>query len=220
MELGKQLVVEFNFEKSCDTLGRWMAHHIAELITATKETKSNAERAVAEERAVQTILKLWEHRMALPGHAYPLAQFKEILGLLSKLTPNANPWHRQPQSQRQQLAQNIYDDMTHLTNLLLSLESSPPHFSSEHKSKLLGSFLPSEEQNIYQAMRQLVGLATNSSEPEGEAVFGNESETPTICQLKRTIARTQADLASLLRVLESKDTDSEDAEDDSLISDY
>ena len=100
LELGKHLVSELGLEDSNDTLGRLMAHHVAELIKATKEVKGKAARAVAEERAVVTILKLWEHRVALPGQAYPLAQFKAILELLSKLTPDANPWDRQARGER------------------------------------------------------------------------------------------------------------------------
>ncbi|HEY1577821.1 MAG TPA: hypothetical protein VGF82_12200 [Terracidiphilus sp.] len=219
MELGKHLVSELGLEDSNDTLGRWMSHHVAELITATKEAKSEAEKVVAEERAVETILKLWEHRTALSGQAYPLAQFKEILELLSKLTPDANPWHRQARGKRQQLAVNIYNNLTHLIDLLLSQEAKPPRFSSERKSKLLGSFLPAEEDDVYQAMRRLVGFKASDSDLEEMAEAGSENETPAVRQLKRTIARTQADLASLLLVLDSKD-DNEDLKDDALASEY
>jgi hypothetical protein len=220
LELGKHLVSELGLEDSNDTLGRWMAHHVAELITATEEAESEAEKAVVGERAVETILKLWAHRTALPGQAYPLAQFGEILELLSKLTPDANPWHRQARGQRQQSALNIYNDLTHLIDLLLSLEAKPPHFSSERKSKLLGSFLPPEENDMYQALRQLVGLKTDAPESKKAADGGNENDTPAVRQLKRTIARTQADLTALLRELDGKEDDSGDSEDEPLISEH
>ncbi|MHB1938668.1 MAG: hypothetical protein ACYCOR_19110 [Acidobacteriaceae bacterium] len=220
MGLGKHLVSELGLEDSNDTLGRWMAHHVAELITATEEAESKAEKAVIGARTVETILKLWEHRTVLPGQAYPLAQFREILELLSKLTPDANPWHHQARGQRQQSALNIYNDMTHLIDLLLSLEAKPPHFSSERKSKLLGSFLPPEENDVYQALRQLVGLKTDAPEGKKTDGVGDKNDTPVVRQLKRTIARTQADLASLLRELDGKEDDSGDSEADTLISEY
>jgi len=221
LELGKHLVSELGLEDSNDTLGRWMAHHVAELITASKETNSKAERAVAEERVVETILKLWEHRTALPGQAYPLAQFKEILELFSKLTPDANPWHCQAQGQRQQLALNIYNELIHLTNLLLSLEAKPPHFTSEQTSNLLGSFLPHEEDDMYHVLIKFIGQKADASEPkQPDNVVSDDNDTPVVRQLKRTIARTQTDLASLLRLLEGKDDDSEDREADPLASEY
>lgn len=197
-----------------------MAHHIAELITTAKEAKKKAEQAAAETRVVDTILKLWEHRTALPGQAYPLAQFKEILELLSKLTPDANPWHRQARGQRQQLALNIYNELTHITNLLLSLEAKPPHFTSERTSKLLGSFLPPEEDNVYQVLRRLVGLKTDTSASKEASDIASENDSPAVRQLKHTITRTQADLASLLRELDGKDDDSGESEADTLISEY
>jgi hypothetical protein len=221
LELGKQLVAEFNYEESCDTLGRWMAHHVAELITAAKEAKSKAERAIAEERAVQTILKLWEHRMALPGQAYPLAQFKDIVELLAKLTPDANPWHRQARGERQQLALNIYNELTHLTNLLLSLEAKPAHFGSKRTTKLFGSFLPPDEDDMHQVLIKFIGRKTDESEAiQPNSVVSDDNDSPVVRQLKRTIARTQSDLASLLRVLDNMDTDAENAEGDNLVSEY
>lgn len=204
MELGRHLVSELGLEDSNDTLGRWMAHHVAELITAAKEAKNKAERAVAEECAVETILKLWEHRTALPGQAYPLAQFREILELLSKLTPDANPWHRQAGGQRQQLSLDLFNDLTRLTNLLLSLEAKPPHFTSAGTSKLLGNFLPPEEENVYIALRRLVALETSAPEAEASTKNGGEEDTPAIRELKRAVARAQEHLTSLLRVLDRR----------------
>lgn len=202
MELGKHLVSELGLEDSNDTLGRWMAHHVAELITAAKEAKNKAHRAVTEERAVETILKLWEHRTTLPGQAYPLAQFREILELLSKLTPDANPWHRQAPGQRQQLSLDLFNDLTRLTNLLLSLEAKPPHFTSARTSKLLGNVLPPEEESVYIALRRLVALKTGAPEPEASTNDSGEEDTPVIRELKRTVGRTQEHLRSLLLVLD------------------
>lgn len=222
MELGKHLVSELGLENSNDTLARWMAHHVAGLITAAKGTKNKAEQTVAEERAVQTILKLWEHRMALPGQAYPLAQFKDILELLSKLTPDANPWYRRGRGERQQLALNIYNELIHLTDLLLSLEAKPAHFSSKRSTKLSRNFLPPEEDDMHQVLIKFIGRKTDASEQKqpNNSAGKEDNDTPVVRQLKRTIARTQADLASLLQVLGSRGTDSDDEDGDSLASEY
>lgn len=65
--------------------------------------------------------------------------------MLSKLTPATNPWYQQARGERQQLSLDLFNDMTHLTNLLLSLDAKPPHFSSARTSKLLADFLSPEE---------------------------------------------------------------------------
>jgi hypothetical protein len=202
LALGKHLVSELGLENSNDTLGRWMAHHVAELIAAAKEAKNKAQQAVAEERAVETILRLWEHRTTLPGQAYPLAQFREVLELLSKLTPAANPWYRQAGGERQQLSLDLFNDLTHLTNLLLSLDVRPHHFTSARTSKLLGDFFSPEEGNVYIALRRLVAPETNAPQPGASTNRGEEEGTPAVHELRRTIARAQKHLTSLLRVLD------------------
>src|SRR5438094_3949598 len=60
--LGQHLVREVGFGSHRDTLGRWMAHHIAELIDKAKHASSLAERAKTCKIATETILKIWEHR--------------------------------------------------------------------------------------------------------------------------------------------------------------
>lgn len=199
-----------------------MAHHVAGLITAAKGTKNKAQRVVAEERAVQTILKLWEHRMALPGQAYPLAQFKDILELLSKLTPEANPWYRQARGERQQLALNLFNELTHLTDLLLALEAKPAHFSSKRSTKVFGGFLPPKEDDMYQVLIKFIGRQADASEAKRlkNSISKGDNDTPIVRQLKRTIARTKADLTSLLRVLGSKVADSDDENDEGLVYEY
>ncbi len=180
-----------------------MAHHVAVLIVVAKEAETPAERAIAEDRAVETVLKLWEHRAALPGQAYPLAQFKGILELLSKLTPDANPWQQQVLGERQQLASEIYNDLVHLTNLLLSQEAKSPHFTSAQTSRLLEGFLPAIEGDVYEVLIQRLGLTSDASEENEATDEASEAVVPALLELRRTIARTQTNLMSLLKALDS-----------------
>ena len=43
-ELGQHLVRELGFEDRGETLGRWMAHHLAELLDQAENAKTAAER--------------------------------------------------------------------------------------------------------------------------------------------------------------------------------
>jgi hypothetical protein len=86
MNLGKALVKEFNLDPGVDTLARWMAHYIAEQIEIV-EHSAGAEKKEAEERCFETILKLWDHRSALPGKTRPFINFEPILRTLKRLDP-------------------------------------------------------------------------------------------------------------------------------------
>ena len=89
LELGRRLTKELGIDQSVDTLGRWMAHYIAELIL-------NAEKVSAEERPAKTrtcceeILKLWNHRYVLPEGKRPFEELEPILRAIENLDPESN----------------------------------------------------------------------------------------------------------------------------------
>lgn len=83
--LGRRLVEELDMEPGVDTLGRWMAHYIAELIEDAEQTADAAERQIAQERCCTAILRLWEHRSTLPRGARPLANLQKVLDAIIDL---------------------------------------------------------------------------------------------------------------------------------------
>ena len=89
INLGKLLVEELDFDSSVDTLARWMAHYIAEqLIIAEKATGDD--KIEAEQQCFDKILKLWQHRMALPNGCRPFESYEHIFRALEKLDPENN----------------------------------------------------------------------------------------------------------------------------------
>jgi hypothetical protein len=86
MNLGKRLVDELNLDPGVDTLGRWMAHYIAELIE-TAEKADDIDKAEAEQKCFDTILKLWDHRSSMPNGKRPFENFEPIFNVLEKLDP-------------------------------------------------------------------------------------------------------------------------------------
>jgi hypothetical protein len=71
-----------------DTVGRWMALHLAELIVAAQ----NPSTTTLEERQqiVETILKVWTHRPYYPARA-PLEEFSNVFMALDRLGDDS-PW--------------------------------------------------------------------------------------------------------------------------------
>ena len=82
--LGKKLVDELGLDQSVDTLGRWMAHYIAEKIEAAECATGDArDQKMAECR--DAILKLWAHRSELPNGQRPFKEFERLFRALRSL---------------------------------------------------------------------------------------------------------------------------------------
>ncbi len=86
LELGRKLTKELGIDQSVDTLGRWMAHYIAELI-------QNVEKASSEERPAKmraccdAILNLWKHRHTLSDGKRPFEELEPLLKILESIDP-------------------------------------------------------------------------------------------------------------------------------------
>lgn len=85
INLGKKLVQELELADSVNTLGRWMAHYVAELIIKAEQAQSVEEKKAAERECYEVILKLWANRRDLPEHLQPLASLKPALSILAAL---------------------------------------------------------------------------------------------------------------------------------------
>lgn len=77
---------ELGLDQSVDTLGRWMAHYIAELIQDVE--KASAEEKPAKMQACcDAILNLWKHRHMLPDGKRPFEELEPILHTIESLDP-------------------------------------------------------------------------------------------------------------------------------------
>jgi len=86
LKLGEKLVAELDLDESVDTLGRWMAHYIAEKIEEA-ESATGEDRALKMILAQDAILNLWDHRSSLPRGARPFKDFDPIFRALQSLDP-------------------------------------------------------------------------------------------------------------------------------------
>ena len=86
LALGRKLVYELDMEPRVDTLARWMAHYVAELIDAAANAPL-AERAASQKRCFDAILELWSHRAELPNGKRPFENLEPILRALEGLGP-------------------------------------------------------------------------------------------------------------------------------------
>ena len=84
--LGRKLVDELGGERRVDTLARWMAHYVAELIDGARDAPP-AERGAARGECFEKILELWDHRAALPNGRRPFENLEPIMRALESLEP-------------------------------------------------------------------------------------------------------------------------------------
>lgn len=87
IKLGEKLVNELALADGVDTLGKWMAHYIAELIEKAEiATGENKEKY--EKECFEAILKLWEHIDKVPNISTPLRSFSNAIEVCKKITNN------------------------------------------------------------------------------------------------------------------------------------
>jgi hypothetical protein len=93
MSLGTKLTKELGLDEGLDTLSRWMAHYIAELIQDA-ENADGDEKSAKLDRCIDAILALWRHRYELPHGKRPFDDIEPILRTLESLDPeNDMPMH-------------------------------------------------------------------------------------------------------------------------------
>jgi hypothetical protein len=168
--LGQHLVRELSFDHQRDTLGRWMAHHVADLISEAKNGSTASARSAARKTATETILKIWEHRTSLPGEAYPLAPYKDVLKILVLLQPDDNPFKHfghHVDAKKEQLAANVFDNLSRLIICLLFMR-----VRTEIKSSKVGPAtikrLNRQEQQLFKALRQWGEVFASAAKSSGQ----------------------------------------------------
>jgi hypothetical protein len=84
IKLGEKIVDELLLSDGSDTISKWMAHYIAELIERTKNSEGK-EKEKYEKECFETILKLWEEIHKVPNIKAPLSRFEKIYELCDEM---------------------------------------------------------------------------------------------------------------------------------------
>ncbi|WHO75975.1 hypothetical protein [Rhizobium sp. BT03] len=141
MAFGKRLVAEYELESGVDTLGRWLVHHIAELIQDAEEATS-ADIADRRAAAANAILKFWEHRRSL-DRIDPLRDLKPLLGVIRTLNPDENRWSLHSQDGSTALC-DLYSAIRQIIVFLLldkapSAQVEQSKFLSDEEAEIIGA---------------------------------------------------------------------------------
>ena len=85
IKLGEKIVNELLLSDGVDTLSKWMAHYISELIEKAKNS-SGEEKEKYEKECFETILKVWNEIDKVPNIEKPLKRFDDIQNLVQELS--------------------------------------------------------------------------------------------------------------------------------------
>ncbi len=90
--LGKLIVDELQLNQSNDTLGRWMAHHISEVMQNV-EKLTGRKKTEAEDRCREAVLSLWKHISAFPKRSRPQADIEPLIETIERLDPDYSTYY-------------------------------------------------------------------------------------------------------------------------------
>ncbi|MCZ2857743.1 hypothetical protein [Blastococcus sp. VKM Ac-2987] len=86
LQLGRDLA---NALDPSDVVGRWMSHHLAELIKRCEASPDDAELAVTTR---DVVLKLWERKRGARFQTEPYGYLQAVLRAIARLDPDPTPW--------------------------------------------------------------------------------------------------------------------------------
>ena len=177
---GRQLVKELGLEPSVDTLGRWMAHYLAELMAKAGKAQG-VEKDDAEREIFELILKFWKHRSSMPGRR-PLQSFAPIFQTLEALQEPSRLWYfeankSEPEGEAGEwlkLASGVDYSARAIIRLCISLASKK---AAEEEKKWLEADMPKEFEDaddlraaklLRQDMVLLIGTEEKNAEQKNE----------------------------------------------------
>lgn len=93
LALGEKLVAELKLVESTDTLARWMAHYVAELLVRAEHAPPS-KREKAQELCACAILDLWAHARAFPTKRKAFESIDQVIETIESLHPDGEPHYR------------------------------------------------------------------------------------------------------------------------------
>ena len=175
LALGQVIVRQLELKDRGAVLERWLAHHLAEVITEA-DRAVGPEKAASEAQAVRLVLKLWAHRRALPEPVDPLGGYRKAVEVLGQLVPEANPWayYRRPDTYDGLLREmfELLGTIVLAGVVLTQVSRARPVTEEEFKA------LEEEERYLHSTLEQwMLFVGRSPSRPEIKIEFVNTGTT-------------------------------------------
>ena len=161
-----------------------MAHHLAELMQVAKDAEGR-DKELAQEKAVDLILKLWAHRRDLPSNAYPINRIDTVISVIERLRTSTSPFHRNQGSEIEQFLSRIYSGLQTVAINGIVLTSKTTEIPDELKA--VEPILDEEERRIVEAVHYWIDLIkTEHTMPQIEMKYVNHPIEPDSKQTEAT----------------------------------
>ena len=166
-----------------------MAHHLAEVMQEAKDAEGR-DKDLAQEKAVDLILKLWAHRRDLPSNAYPINKIDSVISVIERLRTSTSPFHRNQGSEIEQFLSRIYSGLQTVAINGIVLTSKTTEIPDELTA--VEPILDEEERRIVEAVRNwIVSIKTEQIMPKIEIKYvtqpmepeSKQTESPELIQL-------------------------------------
>ena len=174
LKLGSRIVRELRLGHT-DTLGRWMAHHLAEVLQDI-DSASEDEKELAHDRAVDLILKLWSHKRSLPGAAYPLNNLERAISVLARLSPDASPFQWINLGDKEKLLARVFDGLRLVVIRGIILISKTSDFPDDHEATM--PFLNEDERKLLETFKSWKDYARPDWPDPRRATKGDGEQAP------------------------------------------
>lgn len=174
LKLGSRLVRELRLEHT-DTLGRWMAHHVAEVLQDV-DSASEDDRELAHNRAVDLILKLWSHKRSLPGAAYPLSNLEHAISVLARLSPDTSLFQWISSDEKEKLLAQVFDGLRLVVIRGVILISKTSDFPDDYEATI--PFLDEDEQKLLEAFKSWKDYVRPDWPDPRRAIEGDGEQPP------------------------------------------
>lgn len=174
MALGEKIVRELELTDGVDTLGKWMAHHLASLIEDAEG--SDGAQTAARQEAVDLIFRLWEHRASMPGTADPMSALNGAIGVLHRIGLNSSPFYRHSQDMLERDLALLFCSLRKLVAhgvVLISDQKEIPEYTAD-----TFEYLAEEEQQFIMALGGWLSFLEqkNPTTPVINVVFNDDEQ--------------------------------------------
>jgi hypothetical protein len=186
-------VTELGYSDGCDTLGKWMSHHLAELMDRAESEKNAEKQNEYNSQVSELILNIWRYRQSLPGDAYPLAKFKAIIERLTLVSPR-DPWERLKVDQYGSLAADTFNMMLNLYRGLHFIEYASLKTLVSNRVPL--GLLSDEEQELYEILVKWAEeeMSYRSENGDSEAMSDSQEAVSCLCNYIDQLCKKLSDL--------------------------
>lgn len=181
LNLGKTLIKELELEYTVNTLARWMAHYVSELINKIENTSSEDEKSKLKSECCSVIIQLWDIREKIPIES-PTERLKPIIKVLELFKKRSHPFipFVFPEKQRDLKSKNWVDFLKVIkgnseriyNKSLISMISNKVLEKDNQWIEKHGEFVSDEEKKIIEYLNYI-----NNKEMQIQIVEKSDEET-------------------------------------------